>query len=75
MVVRDPALRSAITELMRPAGLASMERYGRTANPPTLASGRHLLDALHRVPVFVIPCQRGRPEGSNAYLSAFYGSA
>jgi nitroreductase len=75
VVVRDPTLRSAIADLVRPAGLASMERYGRGANPRTLSSGRYLLDVLERVPAFVIPCLCGRPEGPHAYLSAFYGSA
>ena len=39
------------------------------------ASGRHLLDVLERIPLFVAACLRGRPEGSDhGQLSAFYGS-
>jgi nitroreductase len=74
VVVRDPGLRAEIAHLAREAGRASQAKYGHLAPPKSLASGSHLLDVLDRVPVFVIPCLRGRPEGGNAYLSAFYGS-
>lgn len=38
-----------------------------------MASGRFLIDNIERVPVFVILCLRGRPQGGNGELAAFYG--
>jgi nitroreductase len=75
LVVRDPDLRAGIAAPMREAGRESQERYGHLAPPRTLASGRHLLDVLDRVPVFVAACLRGQPGPTNADRSAFYGSA
>lgn len=75
LVVRDPAQRARIVKPMREGGLESQARYGHLAPPRTLASGRHLLDVLDRVPVFVAACLNGRPGEGNAELSGFYGSA
>jgi nitroreductase len=74
IVIRDPALKAAVAAHVREAGLASQARYGDRVSPATLASGRHLLDVLHQVPVLVLSCLAGRPEGDPAYLNAFYGS-
>src|ERR1700678_13160 len=74
VVIRDPALKAAVAAHVREAGLASQARYGDRVSPATLASGRHLLDVLHRVPVLVLSCLIGRPEGDPVYLNAFYGS-
>jgi nitroreductase len=74
VVVRDPALKTAIAAHVREPGLASQARFGHMVNAATLASGRYLLDVLDRVPVLVLPCLAGRPQGGPAYVSAFYGS-
>jgi nitroreductase len=74
LVIRDEQLKHKLACPVRAAGRESQERYGHVVVPKTLASGRHLLDVLERVPVFVVACMRGRPSGSNAQLSAFYGS-
>jgi len=74
VVIRDPALKAAVAAHVREPGLASQARYGDRVSPATLASGRHLLDVLHRVPVLVLSCLIGRPEGDPVYLNAFYGS-
>jgi nitroreductase len=75
LVVRDPDLKAKLAAPVRELGLASQQRYGHLAAPRTLASGRHLLDVLERVPVFVLACLHGTPSGDNGALSAFYGSA
>jgi nitroreductase len=74
IVIRDPALKAAVARHVREPGLASQARYGDRVSPATLASGRHLLDVLHQVPVLVLSCLIGRPEGDPVYLNAFYGS-
>jgi nitroreductase len=41
----------------------------------TYASAAHLGDVLHRVPLLVVACVEGRPEGlPHAYAAALYGS-
>jgi nitroreductase len=74
VVVRDAGIRAKIAHLTRKGGRVSQAKYGHLAPPKAPASGKHLLDVLDRVPVFVIPCMLGRPEGESTYLSAFYGS-
>jgi nitroreductase len=74
IVIRDPALKAAVARHVREPGLESQARYGDRVSPATLASGRHLLDVLHRVPVLVLSCLVGRPEADPVYLNAFYGS-
>jgi hypothetical protein len=71
---RDAELKAKIAAPIREAGRQSQDKYGHLAAPRALASGRHLLDVLERVPVFVAACMHGRPHGGNAELSAFYGS-
>ena len=74
IVIREPGLKAAVAGHVREPGLASQARFGDRVSPATLASGRHLLDVLHRVPVLVLSCLLGRPEGDPVYLNAFYGS-
>ncbi len=74
LVISDDGLKARMAAPIRAAGHESQERYGHLVAPGTLASGRHLLDVLERVPVFVAACMAGRPEGGNGQLSAFYGS-
>ncbi|WP_277912941.1 nitroreductase family protein, partial [Frankia torreyi] len=74
IVVRDQALREKIAAPIREVGRESQAKYGHLVDARTLASGKHLLDTLHRVPVLVVPCMQGRPAGDNGELSAFYGS-
>src|ERR1700678_537302 len=74
VVIRDPGLKAGVAAHVREPGLASQARFGDRVSPATLASGRHLLDVLHRVPVLVLSCLVGRPEADPVYLNAFYGS-
>jgi nitroreductase len=74
VVIRDPGLKAAVATHVREPGLASQARFGDRVSPATLASGRYLLDVLHRVPVLVLPCLAGRPEGDPVHVNAFYGS-
>jgi nitroreductase len=74
IVIREPGLKAAVAERVREPGLASQARFGDRVSPATLASGRHLLDVLHRVPVLVLSCLLGRPGEDPVYLNAFYGS-
>lgn len=81
LIVRDRATRSAIGELFREVGndylRRKVEAAGSEANRPAfqraLASAQHLVDVIDEVPLFVIPCVLGRPEGGNDMLSVFYG--
>jgi nitroreductase len=75
IVVRDPALRAKIAAPVREAGYESQEKYGHLVDEKSLTSGRHLLDVLDRVPVFVLLCLRGKPGSDAAFANAFYGSA
>jgi nitroreductase len=75
MVVRDPALKAKIAEPIREVGRAAQEQYGHLVAERALASAKYLLDVIDRVPALVIACMRGKPEGGNAELSGFYGSA
>lgn len=74
LVVRDPQTKAKLAEPVRELGLASQAAYGHLVSERNLASGRYLLDHVEQVPVFVLACLRGKPGGSNAALSAFYGS-
>lgn len=74
IVIRDPALKSAVAAHVREPGLASQARFGDRVSPATLASGRYLLDVLHRAPVLVLSCLVGQPGADPVYANAFYGS-
>lgn len=81
LIVRDQHLKNQIGALFREVGNAYLRQrreaagaaaqHGATAR--AFASGQYLVDVIERVPVFVIPCLQGRPQGRNAQLSAFYG--
>lgn len=81
LVVRDQATRHAVGQLFRAVGndylRRKVETAGADADRPAfrraLASAQYLVDVIDRVPVFVIPCVLGRPEGGNDMLSVFYG--
>jgi nitroreductase len=73
LVVRDQERRAAIGALFRQVGEPYMAARAATATPGALASGRHLVDVIERVPVLVIPCVQGRPPAGNAAQSVFYG--
>jgi nitroreductase len=78
VVVTDPALREGVAGWYRRA----WQDYATTdldEDPPSesggAASSRHLARILNRVPVLLIPCINGRPEGGSAGdLAALYGS-
>ncbi|MGH8826163.1 MAG: nitroreductase family protein [Jiangellaceae bacterium] len=81
LVVRDQPKRARIGELFREVGNAYMQNKiaaagdaaTRGAMARAVASGQHLIDVIERVPVFVIPCVLGRPQGRNAADAVFYG--
>ncbi|MBB5856582.1 nitroreductase family protein [Amycolatopsis umgeniensis] len=81
LVVRDQAVKDRLAGLFRRVGKAYLEAnaaaLGEAINEPSVArafaSGQHLIDVIDRVPVFVIPCLKGRPSGDNATDAAFYG--
>jgi nitroreductase len=78
LVVTDPDLRSQLAGWYRRAWSdyattpLDQDAPGEAAGA---ASSRHLARVLDRVPVHVIPCVEGRPEGEPASeLAAIYGS-
>lgn len=81
LVVRDQDTRTALGALFREVGneylRRKVEAAGAHADSPgfkrSLASAQHLVDVIEQVPVFVIPCMLGRPEGGNDALAVFYG--
>jgi nitroreductase len=73
LVVRDQGVKERLGALFREVGEAYLAEKAAEAEPRALASGRHLIDVIERVPVFVIPCLKGRPSGENATDAAFYG--
>jgi nitroreductase len=75
IVIREAGLKAEIARHVREPGLAAQARYGDRVAPATLASGRHLLEVLHRVPVLVLSCLVGRPDADPVWANAFYGSA
>lgn len=79
LVVRDPALKAEIGRHVREVGHAMHAKLTPTQPDPAIerrmASAAHLLEVIDRVPVLVIPCMLGTPEGPPAVVSGFYGSA
>ena len=79
VVVTDDERRRQLAELYRRAwsdyaGGASPDDE-RPDESPASASARYLAANLHRVPVHVVPCIEGRPEGmAPGDLAALYGS-
>lgn len=83
LVVTDQERRERLAELYRRAGEPYLKEKLASESTSQDArvwdSGRYLLEVIHRVPVFVIPCLQGRPplQGKAASLgavSAFFGS-
>jgi nitroreductase len=76
VVVTDPERRAALAELYRSAWRAYAGTHGPDSPAPAHANAsKHLADHLQEVPVHVIPCIAGRPEGAAAAdLAALYGS-
>jgi nitroreductase len=82
LVVTDQETKNELGKLFRAVGSAYLDgverRLGDAAGSPAgkraLSSGRFLVDNIERVPVFVVPCQLGRPDDGNQTLAAFYGS-
>lgn len=73
LVVRDQDVKDRLSVLFRAVGEAYLAERASAAPSRMLASGRHLLEVIDRVPVFVIPVLAGRPAGDNAVDAAFYG--
>ena len=81
VVVTDPDTRSALADLYRAtadvylAAGRDMVREGDEVQRRVVESAQYLSDHLHEVPVHVIPCVYGRPEGlDNAAAAGLYGS-
>lgn len=79
IVVTDPAKRAELARLYREGGAeylrqaAGTERDGQTRR--VYESALYLTEVLHRVPVHVIPCIKGRADNAPNVLSAsIYGS-
>ncbi len=81
IVVDDPDKRARLAELYnRAAGPyfkanhENIEARGITDMDSILSSAEHLAEVLHRVPVHIIPCILGRPEGQDVFsLASWYG--
>lgn len=73
LVVRDQDVKNRLGAIFREVGEAYLAERADAAPSRALASGRHLIDVIERVPVFVIPVLAGRPAGDNAADAAFYG--
>jgi nitroreductase len=78
VVVTDAGKRAALGELWRQVAYPYLERGGgpRPGQMTRIASAVvHLAEHIHEVPVHVIPCVRGRPEGKpNARVASMFGS-
>jgi len=83
LVVTDQERRERLAELYRKAGEPYLKAKTASAatgqNARVWDSGRYLLEVIHRVPVFVIPCLVGRPFSPDkppalGAVSAFFGS-
>jgi nitroreductase len=78
VVVEDAEKRAALAELWRDVAYPYLERGGgaREGMMLRVSDGvKHLAEHLHEVPVHVIPCVQGRPEGKpNAMIASMYGS-
>ncbi len=81
VVVTDEAKRAKLAELYnRAAGPyfkanhENIEARGITDMDAILSSAEHLAEVLHRVPVHIVPCILGRPEGQDTFsLASWYG--
>lgn len=69
VVVTDRGLRDGLAELYR-RGTGSYFEGRDLAGNPLLASAYHLVEHLAEVPVLVVPCIKGRTEGSSTESQA-----
>ena len=86
LVVRDPKLRLGLAELYREAfsGYIAMQKEAAAKAGDTddgsvqnrvRSSAEYLAEHLHEVPVHLIPCIYGRPEGlDQSMMAGLYGS-
>jgi nitroreductase len=82
LFVADAAKRAALGDLYRRAYepyIAEQKRAiaasGRTDMEKIVSSSDYLAEHLHEVPVHLIPCALGRPEGAiQGSVAGFYGS-
>ncbi|WP_327152021.1 nitroreductase family protein [Nocardia sp. NBC_01329] len=79
LVLDEPDVRAKVADLYTRRTLPVIERrYPRLNNPQTKRvydSARYLATVLPRVPVLIVPCVAGRPEGPPVtHPAAFYGS-
>ncbi|TFV56834.1 nitroreductase family protein [Mycobacterium sp. PS03-16] len=80
--VEDPEKKKAIADIYRVAATPYLEapkpEFGDSRDertPKVVDSAKYLNDHLHEVPVMLIPCLEGRPDGAPAGMSAgFWGS-
>jgi nitroreductase len=76
VIVRDAEKRVALAELYRQGvekayGGSFTARIDRqSAQQRVMSSAQYLLDHMHEVPVHVIPCIQGRPEGLSSQAQA-----
>ena len=78
VVVTDPEKKAAIGELWRQVAYPYLQRGGGAREGQMLRISDavvHLAEHIHEVPVFVIPCIKGRYEGKpNALTASMFGS-
>ncbi len=81
VLVTDPERRAALAGIYRAAmadHLAELPAFAPPSDPQTrrvYESSGYLAEVLHRVPLLVVPCIEGRPEGlPHPYAAALYGS-
>lgn len=80
--VDDPEKKTALADIYRtnatPYLDAEKPTYGDERDeraPKVVDSAKYLNDRLHEVPVMMIPCLEGRPDGASSAMSAsFWGS-
>lgn len=80
--VEDEDKKKAIADIYRVAATPYLEapkpQFGDSRDertPKVVDSAKYLNDHLHEVPVMLIPCLEGRPDGAPAGMSAgFWGS-
>lgn len=80
--VDDPEKKKALADIYRTNATPYLEQekptYGDIRDertPLVVDSAKYLNDRLHEVPVMLIPCLEGRPDGAPASMSAgFWGS-
>jgi nitroreductase len=81
VVVTDAAKRAGLAELYNRASTpyfaanrAAMAERGATGNNSILDSAEYLATVLDQVPVHIVPCIFGRPEGQGPFdLASWYG--